>query len=201
MPADARWTSHHGRNEKASVSAIPRTVDTHRDTFFSPEGSNRVADCRDQKNEAGRSERCFPSVCHVLSQHFNIRPYSGSGGGRGSRTPDLLNAIQALYQLSYTPTSLRQAKKRGYLTIPPIQCQPSAGNICRPEKPRLRTHAGEPGNTPVYGTLRPCAASHNTYQSSRSSLNPSAAAALLIRSSRFVPITGNGPHGSAITHA
>ncbi len=25
------------------------------------------------------------------------------GGGMGSRTPDLLNAIQTLYQLSYTP--------------------------------------------------------------------------------------------------
>jgi hypothetical protein len=25
------------------------------------------------------------------------------GGGKGNRTPDLLNAIQALYQLSYTP--------------------------------------------------------------------------------------------------
>ena len=25
------------------------------------------------------------------------------GGDKGSRTPDLLNAIQALYQLSYAP--------------------------------------------------------------------------------------------------
>ena len=32
-------------------------------------------------------------------------PYGSSmrGGDKGSRTPDLLNAIQALYQLSYTP--------------------------------------------------------------------------------------------------
>ena len=28
------------------------------------------------------------------------------GGDKGSRTPDLLNAIQALYQLSYTPGTL-----------------------------------------------------------------------------------------------
>ena len=28
------------------------------------------------------------------------------GGDKGSRTPDLLNAIQALSQLSYTPTWL-----------------------------------------------------------------------------------------------
>ena len=27
-----------------------------------------------------------------------------TGGAKGSRTPDLLNAIQALYQLSYGPT-------------------------------------------------------------------------------------------------
>ena len=27
----------------------------------------------------------------------------GTGGAKGSRTPDLLNAIQALYQLSYGP--------------------------------------------------------------------------------------------------
>ena len=32
--------------------------------------------------------------------------YSGFGGDKGSRTPDLLNAIQALYQLSYTPEGL-----------------------------------------------------------------------------------------------
>ncbi len=30
----------------------------------------------------------------------NFKKY---GGGKESRTPDLLNAIQALYQLSYTP--------------------------------------------------------------------------------------------------
>ncbi len=28
------------------------------------------------------------------------------GGDKGSRTPDLLNAIQALYQLSYAPVAL-----------------------------------------------------------------------------------------------
>ena len=38
-------------------------------------------------------------------------------GDKGSRTPDLLNAIQALYQLSYTPTgkayySMSCAKKQ-----------------------------------------------------------------------------------------
>ena len=37
------------------------------------------------------------------------------GGAKGSRTPDLLNAIQALYQLSYGPTGglLRLSTLRG----------------------------------------------------------------------------------------
>jgi hypothetical protein len=34
-----------------------------------------------------------------------------NGGGKGSRTPDLLNAIQALYQLSYTPKTDGASKR------------------------------------------------------------------------------------------
>ena len=30
------------------------------------------------------------------------------GGGKGSRTPDLFNAIEALYQLSYTPIGFKK---------------------------------------------------------------------------------------------
>jgi hypothetical protein len=33
------------------------------------------------------------------------------GGAEGVRTPDLLNAIQALYQLSYDPIAERQKSK------------------------------------------------------------------------------------------
>ena len=35
------------------------------------------------------------------------KPRFGDGGGKGIRTPDLLIANETLYQLSYTPTSLR----------------------------------------------------------------------------------------------
>jgi hypothetical protein len=38
----------------------------------------------------------------ALKSYFNISRLIG--GARGSRTPDLLNAIQALSQLSYGPT-------------------------------------------------------------------------------------------------
>ena len=34
---------------------------------------------------------------------FSIDFIGKNGGAKGSRTPDLLNAIQALYQLSYGP--------------------------------------------------------------------------------------------------
>lgn len=35
---------------------------------------------------------------------MRVRSMFTGGGGRGIRTPDPLNAIQVLYQLSYTPT-------------------------------------------------------------------------------------------------
>ena len=35
---------------------------------------------------------------------------SNDGGAEGARTPDLLNAIQALYQLSYDPIKSQQCK-------------------------------------------------------------------------------------------
>jgi hypothetical protein len=37
----------------------------------------------------------------------NPRPFCRDGGGKGSRTPDLLIANETLYQLSYTPTFAR----------------------------------------------------------------------------------------------
>ena len=36
--------------------------------------------------------------------------HPADGGDKGSRTPDLLNAIETLYQLSYIP----KKRKRGY---------------------------------------------------------------------------------------
>ena len=35
--------------------------------------------------------------------------FCGSGGDKGSRTPDLLNAIETLYQLSYIPMNRKRA--------------------------------------------------------------------------------------------
>ena len=41
------------------------------------------------------------------------RPRAKDGGAEGVRTPDLLNAIQALYQLSYDPNRSSRKCKSG----------------------------------------------------------------------------------------
>ena len=49
---------------------------------------------------------CTPLyLCHLLDNEKDLKNqvFKIDGGDKGSRTPDLLNAIQALYQLSYTP--------------------------------------------------------------------------------------------------
>ena len=46
-----------------------------------------------------------------------VRDTIASGGGKGIRTPDLLTASQALYQLSYTP--------EGVIIIAGARCHPS----------------------------------------------------------------------------
>ena len=40
---------------------------------------------------------------HIILLIYRLKPYLGFGGDEGDRTPDLLNAIQALSQLSYAP--------------------------------------------------------------------------------------------------
>ena len=42
----------------------------------------------------------------LLTFHFSLFISLGPGGDKGSRTPDLLRARQALYQLSYVPRSI-----------------------------------------------------------------------------------------------
>ena len=50
-------------------------------------------------------------MCHYFKANYTKKPCFCRafdlkfGGDEGSRTPGLLNAIQALSQLSYTPTS------------------------------------------------------------------------------------------------
>ncbi len=61
---------------------------------------------------------CHLSIFIHRRRQKNPNPHgSGFGGDKGSRTPDLLNAIQALSQLSYTP------KGRVYYSILVPVCQ------------------------------------------------------------------------------
>ena len=57
------------------------------------------------------------------------------GGDKGSRTPDLLNAIETLYQLSYIPNAVKQNKV--YYLIIRAACQlGSATRKCKPAQTR-----------------------------------------------------------------
>ena len=60
-----------------------------------------------QKRSTGLFSHCFDSRCNLYQQKRTAKPSDFVGGDKGSRTPDLLNAIQALSQLSYTPKWLR----------------------------------------------------------------------------------------------
>ena len=65
-----------------------------------------------------------PSSC----SHLQAPAFFEDGGAEGVRTPDLLNAIQALYQLSYDPNrsdgnlggchELSKRNQRNILTFP-----------------------------------------------------------------------------------
>ena len=60
-----------------------------------------------------------PVVIRIVSKSV-----SGYGGDKGSRTPDLLNAIQALSQLSYTPGCTPKSSLTAYdysIRQPPCQ--------------------------------------------------------------------------------
>jgi hypothetical protein len=48
------------------------------------------------------------------------------GGAKGSRTPDLLHAMQALYQLSYSPLAVDRAVWRGTGASIPVRGSPFA---------------------------------------------------------------------------
>ena len=54
--------------------------------------------------KTNRSKKIRYHVTNGLSHYADVRnTEKDDGGAEGVRTPDLLNAIQALYQLSYDP--------------------------------------------------------------------------------------------------
>ena len=79
---------------------------------FAPPSLDKASLLRGGANEGGQSGTC---ASPVLPQFYSgqkkqelgkklLRINHLTGGAKGSRTPDLLNAIQALSQLSYGPT-------------------------------------------------------------------------------------------------
>ena len=64
--------------------------------------------CASVQPDAGRARSglhspYFRHLPNAKEKDPNESNLLADGGDKGSRTPDLLNAIQALYQLSYTP--------------------------------------------------------------------------------------------------
>src|SRR5215212_8141954 len=58
----------------------------------------------------GPLEVVAEAVAELVSSESQDRRAGGSGAG-GTRTPGLLNAIQALFQLSYSPGKLQVCRK------------------------------------------------------------------------------------------
>ena len=57
-------------------------------------------------------------------QWMNMAGFTGgTGGAEGNRTPDLLNAIQALSQLSYGPTVPANGRRSYNQDFPPLQAR------------------------------------------------------------------------------
>ena len=60
-----------------------------------------------------RHERIVGRIARRIRRRSFPKGLVGTGGAEGVRTPDLLNAIQALYQLSYDPNRENQSKSFG----------------------------------------------------------------------------------------
>ncbi len=94
------------------------------------------------------SLRTSPKKETALSGSLFISPRSG---GEGNRTPDLLNAIQALSQLSYTPACFHSSP--GRLSEPRrtawSQCDIRAGEISAAEPRRISEGRSEVKKTPL----------------------------------------------------
>ncbi len=65
-----------------------------------------------------------------VSGGTNVKPGSFIGGAERDRTVDLLNAIQALSQLSYSPTRRKSNTEKGKLSkslVPEVGIEPTRG--------------------------------------------------------------------------
>ena len=56
-------------------------------------------------------------LCWLAEPKLAARRRAKAGGAEGSRTPDLLIANEALYQLSYDPSQFQPFRKRDYYAV------------------------------------------------------------------------------------
>ena len=62
-------------------------------------------------------------MAHRQEKSLEIRRFQGFGGDKRDRTADLLNAIQALSQLSYTPKFKYAVRNECYVNRSKSNCQ------------------------------------------------------------------------------
>ena len=91
-----------------------------------PAASSRTGTCGFRGNAQDRQTRENPGSPGVSSSLREPAVYR-NGGARGSRTPDLLNAIQALSQLSYGPAIPGALRGGGTLGAPQRRTQDEIG--------------------------------------------------------------------------
>lgn len=73
---------------------------------------------RSTARQNGPGRRGQPSMQRERAVAWTALPVVEFGGARGSRTPDLVNAIHALSQLSYAPVRFRRAEAQGFRRNP-----------------------------------------------------------------------------------
>ncbi len=74
----------------------------------------------------------------VLGREPPLRQPGGTAGAKGARTPDLVNAIHALYQLSYDPSLFDVVAARCHRRALPSELRPhvvGAQNLGVPPRP------------------------------------------------------------------
>src|SRR5215467_5132449 len=95
---------------------------------------------RDKMERKKKEVRRFSADFSVTCEKAGKVQRSHFGGARGSRTPDLLNAIQALSQLSYGPISHGIGNPARFIN-PTVFGNPHIASLCLPAKRARRvTH-------------------------------------------------------------
>ena len=137
------------------MTVVPKSSNIQMRTNFFNSVSHEI--CREAKIQKRPSSLRKACICKTYSV---VGTY---GGGRGIRTPDLLNAIQTLSQLSYTPTLAALSRDLCIVAHGIKKCKganlriftPAANVPPKPEKAGLPHRSGKSGSFHVCERVKP----------------------------------------------